>query len=100
MRDIIEALLLFASVRHQADEVECEQFDMDTVVNQVPAQLTPEEQAKVFTPFTRFHQTRIKGHGLGLSIIQHIVKKLGSRVGMSSAGLGQGCTFWFVLLSC
>ncbi|MEJ2747616.1 MAG: hybrid sensor histidine kinase/response regulator [Anaerolineae bacterium] len=59
--------------------------------------LTPEKQAKLFTPFTRFHQYRAKGHGLGLSIVQRIVEKLGGQVGVDSAGAGQGCTFWFVL---
>ena len=61
--------------------------------------LTPEEQTKIFTPFTRFHHTRAKGHGLGLSIVQRIVKKLDGRVGIDSAGKGKGCTFWFVLPS-
>jgi signal transduction histidine kinase len=175
MSDIIDALLLFASVR-QADEVEREQFDMGTVVGQVLARLAtdieathaeivapetwpivygyapwieevwvnyisnalkygghvengvaprvelgacdnedgsgyryfvrdngpglaPEERAKVFAPFTRFHKARARGHGLGLSIVQRIVEKLDGRVGVDSAGAGQGCTFWFVLPS-
>ncbi len=59
--------------------------------------LTPEEQATIFTPFTRFHQDRAEGHGLGLSIVQRIVEKLGGQVGIDSAGEGHGCTFWFVL---
>ncbi len=59
--------------------------------------LTPEKQSKLFTPFTRFHQYRAKGHGLGLSIVQRIVEKIGGQVGVDSAGIGRGCTFWFVL---
>ncbi len=181
MSDIIEALLLFASVR-QADEVECEQLDMGAVVDKVLERLAPDieaaraevvvpetwptvcgyapwieqvwvnyisnalkyggdaeagvaprvelgvcdaedhadyrffagyrffvrdngpglapdQRAKVFTPFTRFHQARAKGHGLGLSIVQRIVEKLDGQVGVDSAGAGQGCTFWFVLPS-
>ncbi len=173
MRDIIDVLLLFASVR-QADEVEHERFDMGAVVGEVLERfapdieaahaeivapetwptvcgyapwieevwgnyisnalkyggdeeagvaprvelgacdaegqagyrffvrdngpgLAPEERAKVFAPFTRFHQDRAKGHGLGLSIAQRIVEKLGGQVGVDSAGPGQGCAFWFVL---
>jgi len=173
MSDIIEALLLLASVR-QADEVEHEQLDMGAVVAKVLERLAPDveaahaeivapetwptvwgyapwieevwvnyignalkyggdaeadvaprvelgvcdaedhadyrffirdngpglapdQRAKVFTPFTRFHQTHAKGHGLGLSIVRRIVEKLGGQVGVDSAGAGQGCTFWFVL---
>ena len=59
------------------------------------AGLRPEEQAQLFTPFTRF-QVRAKGHGLGLSIVQRIVNKLGGQVGVESQ-VGQGCVFFFVL---
>ncbi len=60
--------------------------------------LSPEEQQQMFTPFTRLHQTRSDGHGLGLSIVQRIIKKLGGDVGVESAGIpGRGCTFWFTL---
>jgi len=60
------------------------------------AGLRPEEQAQLFTPFTRLHQVRAKGHGLGLSIVQRIVNKLGGQVGVESQ-VGQGCVFFFVL---
>ncbi|MGC9395405.1 MAG: response regulator [Anaerolineae bacterium] len=60
--------------------------------------LRPEECAQLFTPFTRFHQEKAEGHGLGLSIVQRIVEKLGGQVGVESAGVpGEGCTFWFTL---
>lgn len=60
--------------------------------------LTSEECIEAFTPFTRFHQERAEGHGLGLSIVQRIVEKLGGQVGLDSAGMpGEGCTFWFTL---
>jgi len=41
---------------------------------------TPEEQARLFTPFTRLAQMSVEGHGLGLSIVQRIVDKLGGQV--------------------
>jgi two-component system sensor histidine kinase/response regulator len=58
--------------------------------------LTPEEQAHLFAPFTRLHQVRIEGHGLGLSIVQRIVEKLGGETGVESS-VGEGSLFYFTL---
>lgn len=58
--------------------------------------LSLEAQAKLFTPFTRLHQSRAEGHGLGLAIVQQIIEKLGGQVGVDSVE-GQGSTFYFLL---
>jgi len=58
--------------------------------------LTPEQQAVLFTPFERLEQTRIKGHGLGLSIVQQIIEKQGGHVGVQSQ-VNHGSVFKFFL---
>jgi two-component system, sensor histidine kinase and response regulator len=58
--------------------------------------ITPENQARLFTPFTKLNEIRVQGHGLGLSIVQRIVAKLGGEVGVRSS-TDQGSTFWFSL---
>ncbi len=70
--------------------------------------LTLEQRRQLFTPFERLHNVRAKGHGLGLSIVQRIIKKLGGQVGVQSPKSpgtsdsvedegGQGSIFYFTL---
>lgn len=58
--------------------------------------LSPEEQARLFTPFTRIHTERAEGHGLGLSIVQRIVERQGGQAGVESEP-GKGSRFFFTL---
>jgi signal transduction histidine kinase len=58
--------------------------------------IAEEHHAALFEMFTRFHRDVANGLGLGLSIVNRIVTKLGGRVGVESAP-GKGSTFWFVL---
>jgi signal transduction histidine kinase len=62
------------------------------------AGLSPEEQAKLFVPFSQVDKIRAEGHGLGLSIVRRIVERLGGEVGVESEGtLAQGSLFYFTL---
>ena len=58
--------------------------------------LTAEEQSHLFTAFTRLRQTQVEGHGLGLSIVQRIITRLGGEVGVESVA-GDGSIFFFIL---
>lgn len=60
--------------------------------------LSKEDQDLIFEEFSRIHPKKdtIKGHGLGLSIVLRIIKKMGGKVEMTSK-LGNGSTFYFSL---
>jgi signal transduction histidine kinase len=57
-----------------------------------------QHQGELFKMFTRIHPAHIRGAGLGLSIVERIVTKLGGQVGVESEE-GRGSTFWFTLPS-
>jgi predicted ATPase/signal transduction histidine kinase len=58
--------------------------------------LTAEQCAKLFTPFTQLGEHRADSHGLGLSIAQRIIERLGGEVGVESE-VGEGSLFYFTL---
>ena len=58
--------------------------------------LAPDEQDRLFTPFTRLDQVKATGYGLGLSIVLRIIKKLDGNVGIKSE-IGTGSEFYFTL---
>ena len=59
----------------------------------------PAHQEMIFKRYSQVKECAIvprKGHGLGLSIVQHIVEKLGGEVGVESE-VGAGSVFSFTL---
>jgi PAS domain S-box-containing protein len=58
--------------------------------------ISANNQAKVFELFSRLDATSAEGHGIGLSIVQRIVEKLGGEVGVESES-GAGSSFYFTL---
>lgn len=58
--------------------------------------LSEAEQKRLFRAHTRLRPKRVRGEGLGLSIVNRIVKKCGGDVGVESE-LEHGSTFWFTL---
>ena len=92
---IVESLLLLASIRQQDVQLEPIEMSGFSVRDHGPG-LTLEQQQRLFAPFERLGQARVKGHGLGLSIVRRIADKLGGQVGVDSQP-GQGSTFYFTL---
>jgi two-component system sensor histidine kinase/response regulator len=58
----------------------------------------PADSASLFIPFSQLRSRRRDGHGLGLSIVLHIVQKLGGEVGVENVQ-GKGALFYFMLPS-
>ena len=59
--------------------------------------IKPDDRDRLFRMFTRLHTVKdANGFGLGLSIINRMVKRMNGTVGVESEW-GEGSTFWFTL---
>lgn len=60
--------------------------------------ITGEQQALLFSQFTRLNPDIGHGHGLGLSIVKRIIEELEGTTGVESTGIkGEGSLFYFTL---
>jgi len=60
--------------------------------------ILPDDQDRLFVPFTQLDRVQAKGYGLGLSIVRRITEKMGGQVGVESEGVpGRGSLFYFTL---
>ena len=59
--------------------------------------IPPAERSHLYTEFSQLSIRRVSGHGLGLSIVQRIVHKLGGDVGYRPGPDGTGSEFYFQL---
>lgn len=58
--------------------------------------ISADKQASLFSQFNRLDAKTADGHGLGLSIVQRIIQRLGGEVGYEALPQG-GSRFWFSL---
>jgi len=58
--------------------------------------IAPEHQQRIFRLFMRLHGDAYSGTGIGLTIAQKALERMGGTVGVESAP-GQGSRFWFEL---
>ena len=58
--------------------------------------IAPDYQDQIFRPFIRLDSEKYPGTGIGLSIVQKGIERMGGRVGVESTS-GLGSRFWFEL---
>ena len=58
--------------------------------------IDPQYHENVFGLFNRLDHNA-EGTGIGLALVRRIVEVHGGRIWVESEGMGQGCTFHFVL---
>lgn len=81
---------------HVRVAVECSGHDALVVVEDDGVGIGAEDLTNVFKPFWRA-EPQVSGVGLGLSIVQSLVRRHGGRVMVASDGIGRGARFTIAL---
>lgn len=93
--------LLSNAVKYNSEQgritVACANVDTSVriSISDTGAGLTPEQQARLFSPFERLDADKhaIEGTGIGLALSKRLTELMGGRIGVESTA-GEGSTFW------
>ncbi len=97
-------VVVTVSLTNDADEVTAARSDSSCrtlrfEVSDTGIGITPDQQAKLFQPFTQADGSTTRkygGTGLGLAICKQLVEMMGGRIGADSK-IGKGSVFWFTV---
>ncbi|HWT51202.1 MAG TPA: ATP-binding protein, partial [Caulobacter sp.] len=95
LRNLVSNALKFTEAGRVVVRIAPADGGVELAVSDTGVGMTPEQQARLFTPFSQGDRTiarRFGGTGLGLAICLRLTEMMGGEIGVKSV-LGQGSTF-------